>query len=93
MRLLRCHAAEGLAVAGEGGLCESPLGIDPTPGWDVPGNDVKGQSISLDGLVGITLSDRVKFVESVDSRSAGHTVPVVAASFSPAVDPCLAYRR
>ena len=37
------------------------------------------------------LADRVKFVESVDTRSAGHTVPVVAASFSPAVDPGLAY--
>lgn len=39
------------------------------------------------------LADGVKFVESVDARSASHTVPVVAASFSPAVDPGLAYRR
>ena len=53
------------------------------------------KSLRIQGDVGIypELADGVKFVESVDARSACHTVPIVAASFAPAVNPGLAYRR
>ena len=38
-------------------------------------------------------ADSVKFVESVDASGAGQSVPVVAASFAPAIDPGLPYGR
>ena len=42
---------------------------------------------------GVASADRVKFVEPVYTRSASHTVPVITATFAPAVDPGLANRR
>jgi len=38
-------------------------------------------------------ADRVKFVESMQTGRAGQTIPVVAATLPPAVDPGLANRR
>ena len=37
------------------------------------------------------LADRVKFVESMQTGRAGQTIPVVAATLPPAVNPGLAY--
>ena len=39
------------------------------------------------------LADRVKFVESMQTGRAGQTIPVVAATLPPAVDPGLANFR
>jgi hypothetical protein len=42
--------------------------------------------------VGVIVSaDRVKFVQSVETGRAGQTVPIVAATLPPAVNPGLAY--
>lgn len=58
------------------GSLREPLGSRPPPGWGVL--DEVGGSLSQ-------LADCVEFVESMDTGGAGQSVPVVTATFAPAV--------
>ena len=64
----------------EGVPVGSPWASRPPPGWGV---------LYQVGWIG-ELADRVKFLESMQTGRAGQTIPVVAATLPPAVNPGLA---